>query len=130
MFIIDEIFKRLLKQRKAQAVLYVVFFISAVIIIIIGAVVAPLGVSFSTKMYTAGENILNDAQPDINAIQDSEVREAVNSTIAAAKDAASTNINVSANMFQYSWIFFVIITALIVFLSARKLIEVGQGGFI
>lgn len=117
-------------KKKGQAVLYVFWFIAAIIIITIAAVLAPMGVLFNTKMLTAGEDILNKAQSDIDGIQDADVQASVNATVAAAKSAAATNINVNANMFQYSWVLILIITGIIVFLQARQLIEVGAGGFI
>lgn len=118
------------QNKKAQAVLYVFFIITAIIIVTIAAVLAPMGVLFNTKMYAAGEAILEDAQPDIDNINDANIRAAVNSSVAAAKQAGSTSITVNSSIFQYSWILILLITGLVVFLQARRLIEVGAGGFI
>jgi hypothetical protein len=117
-------------SKKAQAVLFVYFFITAVIIVVIAAVLAPMGVLFNTKMYEAGEDILARAQADIDNIQDATVQGQINDTIDAALDAGQNNIDVNAAIFQYGWVFVLILTGLIVFMQTRRLIEVGAGGFI
>lgn len=117
-------------KKKGQAVLYVFWFITAVIIVTIAAVLAPMGVLFNTKMLQAGEDILDKSLDEINAIDDVTVKAAVNDTVLAAKNAGTTNINVNANFFQYSWVIILLITGVITFLQARRLIEVGAGGFV
>lgn len=117
-------------NKKAQAVLYVYFIIAAVIIVTIAAIFAPMGVLFNTKMYTAGEDILADAQDEIELIQDASVKAAVNDTVQSAKDAATVNINTNANIFQYGWVAVILLTGIIIFMQTRRLIEVGAGGFI
>ena len=119
-----------MKGKKGQMVLYVLFFMLAIVIITMAAVMAPMGVLFNSKMYEAGEDILDRAQPSIDSISDSAVRTQINNSISAAKSAGATNININANIFQYSWIPIVFITAIVIFLQARRLIEVGAGGFI
>lgn len=117
-------------NKKAQAVLYVYFMIAAVIIVTIAAVLAPMGVLFNTKMFTAGEDILAMSQDEINDIDNPTIRARVNSTVASAMAAGENNIDVNSAIFQYAWVVVVVLTALIVFLQTRRLIEVGSGGFI
>jgi hypothetical protein len=119
-----------MKSKKGQAVLYVYFIITAIIIVTIAAVLAPMGVRFNAAMYAAGEDILEDSKADIDAIQDNAVRKQVNATVEAALDAGANNIEVNAQIFQYSWVIVLILTAVVVFLNARRLVEVGAGGFI
>ena len=123
--------RKLLRQRKGQVVLYIFFIISAIIIITIAAVFAPMGVLFNTKMIQAGEDILGEAQDEIDLIQDTRVQAAVNSTVDAAFDAATTNINVNANIFQYGWLVMIILVGLIVFMQSRTIVEYNRrGGFV
>lgn len=119
-----------MKGKKGQAVLYITFFISALIIIVIAAVLAPMGVQFSTVMFTEGESILANAQPDIDAIQDTDIQAAINASVASAKEAGSTNIQVNSAMYQYAWVLVIILAGVIFFLQTRRLIEVGAGGFV
>lgn len=114
-------------KKKAQAVLYIYFILAAVILIAIAAVFAPMGVLFNTKMYTAGEDILQKSLDEINNIQDDEVRASVTATVNAALDAGENNIEVNAGIFQYSWVIILIVTGVIFFLNSRRLIETGQG---
>lgn len=117
-------------NKKGQAVLFVYFFISAIIIVIIAAVFAPMGVLFNTKMYQAGEDILLRSQDEIKGIHDLTVQAQINDTISVALDAGTNNIDVNAAIFQYGWVFVLILTGLIVFLQTRRLVELGAGGFI
>lgn len=119
-----------MKSKKGQAVLYVYFFIAAIIIVTIAAVFAPMGVLFNSKMYTAGESIMLKAQDEISGIQDASVRASINETVQQALDAGQNNIEVNAAIFQYGWVFVLILTGLIVFLQTRRLVEVGAGGFV
>lgn len=115
-------------KKKAQVTQYIVWFILAILIITITAVLAPMGVLFNTKMYTEGESILNRALPDINAISDSSVRTSVNDTVQAALAAGENNIEVNSNLFQYSWIFVLVLTAIFIFMQTRILVEFRTGG--
>lgn len=104
------------------------FFILSVIIIVITALLAPVGIRFSSEMYAAGEQVLADAQPTLDAINDTTIRNQVNATVASAKSAYSTNVSVSGALYNYSWIFLVIIAFLVVFIATRQLIQVGGAG--
>lgn len=119
-----------MRNKKGQAVLYVYFIITAIIIITIAAVLAPMGVRFNAAMYAAGEDILEDSKADIDSISDNSIRAQVNDTIYAALNAGANNIEVNAQIFQYSWVIVLILTVVVVFLNARRLVEVGAGGFI
>lgn len=116
--------------KRGQVVLYIYFFIAMIILVTIAAVLAPMGVRFNSAMYTAGEGILADAQPDIDAIQDASIRTAINESVTAAKSAGQNNVEVNAAIFQYSWVLVLILIAVILFIQSRRLIEVGRGGFV
>lgn len=114
-----------MKNKKGSVTLMIVFFIAAVIIITITAVLAPMGVLFNTAMFTAGEDILNQSQPYIDDIKDTDIRNTINDVVTSAKAAGSDNIEVNANLFQYSWVFIIILTGLIIFLLTRRAVEYG-----
>lgn len=118
------------KNKKAQATLYIYFIIAAIIIVVIAAVLAPMGVQFNTAMYEAGEEILLDSQPYIDAIDDASVRASINGTVHTALDAGTNNVEVNAAIFQYGWVLVLILTGVVVFLQTRRLIEYGAGGFV
>lgn len=116
-----------MRDRKGQAALYFTFIVASLIILLIGAVFAPIGVELNTRLYTAGEEILADAQPSIDSINDTTIRNQVNASVAAAKAAGSNNIQVNANIFQYSWIMMLVLLGLVIFLFTRQRVEFGRG---
>lgn len=117
-------------KKKAQVTMYIYFMFMAVIILVIAAVFAPMGVLFNTRMYAAGEDILLRANSSIADIHDPVVKQRVYNVVNTAYDAGEENINVNANIFQYSWVVMIILTGIVVYLQTRKLVEVGAGGFI
>lgn len=114
-----------MKHKRGQITLYLVFIIAAITIVTIGAIFAPMGVRFSTEMYKAGYMILEDSNASINSINDDAVRTQIQSTISNAMDAQENNIEVNSALYQWSWLFILILTALIVFLYTRRLVEYG-----
>jgi predicted PurR-regulated permease PerM len=118
------------KKKKAQITIYFVFIIAAFIIILIGAVVAPMGVRFSTEMYKAGEMILSDANESVQGIEDTTVRDQITAVISSGMKAQQNNIEVSSSLYQYSWVFVLVLVSLVAFLYTRRMVEYGYGGFI
>lgn len=117
-------------NRRGTVTLYLVFFIAAILIITITAVLAPMGSLFNTKMVQAGERILLDANESIQAITNADIKASIQNTTSEALAAGVDNIAVNNTLFQYGWVFVLIMTALIVFLVARQLVEYGpRGGF-
>ena len=112
--------------------MYVIFMISAIIIVTVAGVLAPMGVLFNTKMMEAGVNILSIANESIQDIDDAGVRAAIGNATEQALDAGVSNIEVQSDLFQYSWVIVLILGAIIFFLATRRSIEVsgGGGGFI
>jgi len=124
--------KKLLKNKKGIIWMYVIFMISAIIIVTVAGVLAPMGVLFNTKMMEAGVNILSIANESIQDIDDAGVRAAIGNATEQALDAGVSNIEVQSDLFQYSWVIVLILGAIIFFLATRRSIEVsgGGGGFI
>lgn len=119
----------MMRARKGQATLYIVFMMSAVVILLIAAVFAPLGVLLNTRLYAAGEGMMLDAQSEIGAIQDETVRNQINASITAGLLAGQNNIDVNAGLFQYGWVLVLVLSALIAFIYTRRTVEFG-GGFV
>ena len=117
-----------MKGKKANVTLYIVFIIFAILIVVIAGVFAPMGVLFNSEMYQAGEDILRRANDSIQGIGDSTVRARVTATLDSAFIASENNIDVNAGIFQYSWIFIIVLTALVIFIYTRSLSERRIGG--
>lgn len=114
-------------NKKASLSIYFALMVGAIIVILIAAVFAPMGVLFNEKMYSAGEDIIlmaNESVADINAV---DVRSGVYSLINEGLAAQQNNIDINANIFKYGWILVISLTALVVFLFTRRLTEVNRG---
>lgn len=118
-----------MKGKKGTVTLYIVTMISAILILIIASVFAPMGVLLNTKLYASAEDIYLRANESIGDIQDAEVRARVYGMIDAGLEAQENNIEVNADLFQYSWIFVLVLTGIISFLYTRRLVET-TGGFV
>jgi len=126
----NRLFSRLFSDGRGVVAYYLTFFIMAVIIITIAAVLAPMGVLFNTKMYAAGEGILLMANDSIADINDATVREAIYNVTNAAFSASKMNIEVNADIFQYSWVLIICLVGLVIFLFTRRTVEFAGGGFV
>lgn len=116
--------------KKAQVSMYFVFIITAIIIIVISAVLAPMGVLFNIKMYEAGENILLQANESISGINDPTVRAAIYNVTESALDAGQTNIEVNSDIFQYGWILVIVLSGIVIFIFTRRTVEYSGGGMV
>jgi uncharacterized protein (UPF0333 family) len=114
-------------NKKGNVSLFIMFMFIALIVITISAFFAPMGIKFNTAMYAAGEKIMEDSLDDINDIQNETVRNRVKSVIQGGLDAGENNIEVNNTLFQYGWVLVIGLTALILFLYSRQLVEVGGG---
>lgn len=118
----------MMKNKKGQVVIYFVFIVVSIVFVMISAFFAPLGVLFNTKMYLAGQDIINQANDSINEIQNETVRNQIQGILQGGLDSTQNNISVNNALYQYGWIFMLIIVALVLFLFTRALVEVGSGG--
>jgi len=116
-------------NKKAQITFIFIFFVTAILIIVVTAFFAPMMVKFNTKMYEAGDNILANTQADLDAINDSVIRSQINDSIQEARSATLTNIDVGNDLYQYGWILVIVVTVIVIFLFTRQTVEFG-GGFI
>lgn len=122
---------KLLKNKKGVLMFYIIFIMMAIFIVFIASVLAPMGVKINTKLYAAGEKLMLDAQDDLNLIQNATIRNTLDTTIDNALANVENNIELNANLFRYSWIFVIGISALMLFLLARVLVETqGRGGIV
>lgn len=117
-------------MKKANITLYFTFIILAGVLIIITGVLAPAGSLFSTHLYAAGEDILQATNDSIANINDADVRDKIYSLVAEANAAQENNIEVSTSLYKYSWLFVLILVAIVAFVLSRRNVEYGYGGFV
>lgn len=114
-------------NKRGQVFLYLILFASMTFVIVISALLAPIGVELNTKFYLAGQDILNDSLDDIAGISDPTIREQVNASVLAAQGQAANNIEINAALYQYGWVLVLIVSGLAFFLVARQLVSLGGG---
>jgi len=112
-------------SKKGSITLYLVFIIFAVIIITLSAVVAPFLVQINTEFYKAGADILKQSNASIQSITDAATKAEIQDTIDTALQAESYNIQVNATLYKYGWVLVIGLTAIIIFMFTRRLVEVG-----
>jgi len=121
------------KNKKGVIVIYIAYFIIAITVLVITAVLAPAGARFTSEAIAAGERILLENNETIAGIQNDTIRERLTASNNAALEAGVQNVEVTTSLFQYGWVIMIILVGLIMFLFTRQLIEVqggGGGGFI
>jgi len=116
------------KNKKANLAIYIGWVFSAIILVVIAGLVAPMGTKFNTEMFRAGEKILQDNQAAIDNISNEEVRQSLNASTTKALANTELNINVTNNIYQYAWLIALVLSAVIAFLIARQIAEVQQYG--
>ena len=119
---------RLHKQKRGQIMIFITFLILAMLLILIASVLIPMGVLFSVTMYEAGEQLYLDTNETLTDISDDEVRAGIQASLDSGLDSLDTNIDVMTDIFQYSWIIVLVLTALVLFIFTRRLVETTQGG--
>lgn len=125
-----KLLKRFWNDERGQVMMSLIFIIAAVVIILVSAVLAPMGVLFNTKMVEAGEDILLQANDSVSNIQNATIRNSIIASTSSALDAADNNIEVNNALFQYGWVFVLVLACIVVFIFTRRLIEYGGGSFI
>lgn len=113
-------------KKRAQVGIYFVFLIIATIVVIITALIAPLGSDMTQRFYIAGEGIINNSQSSLALIQDSNVKDQLDDIYAGAKANTVTNIEVTSGLYKYAWLIVIILSAVVLFLFTRRLVEYGQ----
>lgn len=119
-----------MKNKKGFLSVFFAFIVLAIIIITISAVIAPMGVLFTTEMYKAGEGILNQSNESLEGITNPEIKEAIGGSINSAKQATMDNIEVNSDIFQYGWVLVLGLIAIVLFLLSRSIVEYGGRGYV
>lgn len=115
-------------MKKAQVTIYVSYLLVAFIILAITAVVAPAGALFTAEAYTAGQGILERANESIQSINNDTVRARITALTDSAYNAAETNIEVTTDLFKYSWVIMLALIGIVLFLYSRQIVEYSRGG--
>lgn len=116
-----------MKSKKSQITMYIFFILIACALIALAALVVPMGILFNSEMYAASEDIMLDANATIQTISDPNVKANLTSAFANSLAAAQNNIEIQNQIFKYSWIVVLAISAIVLFLNLRRIVEFGPG---
>lgn len=119
-----------MRNKKGQVSIFIVFMISVITVILIATVFAPFGAKMNTEFYVIGEKMILDQNKTLSKIQNLTVRNTLSDINSKALNSIQNNIEVNTAMFTYSWIFVISLSAMVVFLFTRRIIEFSGGGFI
>ena len=111
------------KSKKGQLTIYIILVFIAIVIMLIGAIVGPFGSALASELYSAGDDIIEQAKDPINSIQDEEIKQEILNSLESAQESQKFNIDFNAFLYQYSWVFVILILALIGFIITRMQIE-------
>ena len=117
--------KSVLMNQRGVISFVLVWMIFIVSLLFLFTFVIPFLISFNTRMYSTSQVMFNDANKAAYDINDSTVRGEMVSIIASSKATITDQTANLNNYFQYSWILFLIIITLIVFLITRQSVEAG-----
>lgn len=105
-----------------------VFALLAIAIVFMFVFLSPALQVYTVKVYTAAEPVLDDANTISDGIADAQVQTSIKNSLQASKDTTVMQIEVLNFFYQYAWLFVVSITALILLLFSRFLVERQVGG--
>ena len=113
------------KNRKAQLTIWFVYIVTAILIVLFTAMIIPFGIKFNTEAYSIGAKMIRSANDSLSKIDDANVTATLSATFDSALASEQDNIQVSTDIYKYSWIILLVMLGLILFLFARRTIEVG-----
>lgn len=108
------------KNNKGQVAFFLLFLFIATVMVILTAVAAPFGSKLATEFYSAGEDLLISGQETAAEIQDPEVAATLNASFQTAINSATTNIQVSNGLYQYGWVFVLVLVVIVLYLVTRQ----------
>ena len=117
-----------MNSKKGQVTIYLSGIIIAFIVLVITAVIAPTGALFTSEAYVAGEKILEKANDSIQNIQNDTIRDSVMGVVGEAREATEMNIEVTTDIFRYSWVIILVLVGIVLFLYSRQIVEYGRSG--
>lgn len=114
-------------NKRGNLTLYVFFIVLSIVVVTVAAVLAPMGVLFTSEMFAAGEDIFLDANETISQISDDEVRTAMLGSVDSAYENADTNVEVLSSFYRWGWVFVLVLAALAAVIFTRQSVEYGRG---
>lgn len=107
-------------QQSKTLPLIMIVFIMGVVMVILFAFATSVNSVILVNLLEGVDQILAQGQPDIDNIGDANVRTAVNDAIDSGITAGVNNVEVNAFLYQFGWLFFIIIMFVVIFLIVNS----------
>jgi len=120
--------RSLLNNNNGTLAFVVVFIILAVATVFLFAIFIPAQTEMLTTMYNAGDTIYDTVEDDIQNIQNETAKEEIQDAIETARGTIPSQITILSGFFQYGWAFIIFVIVLVVFVLARRMVEVERRG--
>lgn len=102
---------------------FLAFILSATMLVFLFACAIPFLINFTTDIYSANDEIIDDAQSNLQSIVNETIRTRIQVNLENMQLATEENINYLSFFYQYSWIFVILVTAFTIFMLARQVVE-------
>lgn len=117
-----------MKRRRAKKGVvgyFMVFVTLSVFLLFLFAFATPFLIQLDTAFYTAGESILDGTGEWINQINDTTVKDQIQSTINSGKQSIPDQIDILGFFFQYAWAVIILVILFVIFMYTRQTVESG-----
>ena len=107
----------------------VMFFIIAFGLSFLFIVVAPSLQKYNAAVFKAAEPIISDANAQAAGITNTSVRDQLVTLYNNQAENTTTQQDILSTMYQYAWLIIIVLSALVMFLFSRSLVETQTGRY-
>jgi hypothetical protein len=115
-------------NEKGSISFYIIFVFLAFITLTLFVFLTPIMMDFNTRIYTAGEIALIDANETASQIQNADVRASFQSSLTSSQNSIPNQVAILSFFFQYAWIIVILVILLSLFIYTRQSVEAEKGG--
>jgi predicted PurR-regulated permease PerM len=115
----------MLKEKRGVFSFVVAFLMVSILLLALFFAIIPVLINFNTKVSATAEKQFLDANENINALTDNEVKTELYASVNNAYDTIPSQTDILSVIFQYSWVIILAVLAFIWYLNARRTVEYG-----
>lgn len=115
-------------MKKGNVSIYIIMTIFVTILLVLAAVISPFGALITAEFFQAGEDILIDVNETTANINNTKIKDSINTQVASAIDQTDDNITIFTAFYKWGWLVALVVVLIGMFLLSRALVEYGGGG--
>lgn len=112
-----------IKNEDAVLGYFLAFIFAGTMLVFLFSFAIPFLTSFTVDLYTAGDDIIADAEDEIAGIHNVTIRQNIQDNLDNMQSATAENINYLSFFYQYGWVFVILIVTFTFFMLARQVVE-------